>query len=62
MFGKRRVMALGLGRNDAESYIPNVHKLGKALQGHCGLLFTNRPVADIVELISAFLNNFCEHQ
>ena len=39
--GKNRVMSLALGRDEANEYNENLHKVSRLLRNQCGLLFTN---------------------
>jgi mRNA turnover protein 4 len=48
-FGKNKVMAIALGKSEEEEVLPNIHKLSGLLQGHCGLLFTNKKTEEVVE-------------
>ncbi|CAG8976115.1 hypothetical protein HYALB_00002395 [Hymenoscyphus albidus] len=52
-FGKTKVMAKALGTTPPESHQENTHLLSPHLQGNVGLLFTNRPVADIKSYFAA---------
>ncbi|XP_050548951.1 mRNA turnover protein 4 homolog [Daktulosphaira vitifoliae] len=48
-FGKNKVMAYALGKTAQEEIHNNLHKLAQKIEGQCGLLFTNRPVHDVVK-------------
>lgn len=39
--GKNKVMALALGHNEADEYMPELYHIGNDLSGQRGLLFTN---------------------
>ena len=54
LFGKRRIMSLGLGRTPEEECAKDLHKMSRYLVGHCGLLFTNREPEDIVSCVCFF--------
>lgn len=49
IFGKNRVMQLGLGKSEAEEKEENLHKLAVRLRGQCGLLFTDRNEDEVIE-------------
>lgn len=42
-FGKNKIMALAFGKSSELEVADGIHKLANALNGQCGLLFTNRP-------------------
>lgn len=48
-FGKNKVMAYALGKSAQEEIHNNLHKLAMKIEGQCGLLFTNRPVDNVIE-------------
>jgi mRNA turnover protein 4 len=45
--GNNKMMMIALGRDEGTSFKPNLHKLSKFLQGHCGLLCTNLPKKEV---------------
>jgi len=47
--GKNKVMALALGRIPQEEYKDGLHRVSKSLNSQCGLLFTNKPVEDVIK-------------
>lgn len=49
IFGKNRVMQLGLGKSDDDEVEADLHKLAKRLRGQCGLLFTERSEDEVLE-------------
>lgn len=49
IFGKNRVMQLGLGKSEEDEVGPNLHKLSQRLRGQCGLLFTIRDEDEVLE-------------
>lgn len=49
IFGKNRIMQIGLGRTKAEELSKGLHKLSKQLTGQVGLLFTERCKEDVLE-------------
>jgi len=53
-FGKNNVMAIALGRSSEDEYKDGLHKISKRLQGQCGLMFTNRPIGQVLEYFSSF--------
>ena len=56
---KNRVMALALGREEAEEYNDNLHKVSKLLRGpNRGLMLTNEGMLNSRELVIGFLKNF----
>lgn len=42
IFGKNRIMQLGLGKSESEEVEEGLHQLSKRLRGQCGLLFTDK--------------------
>lgn len=48
-FGKNKVMSYALGKTAQDEVQNNLHKLSSKIQGQCGLLFTNRPIDEVVE-------------
>jgi len=46
--GKNRVMALALGRTEAEEYAENLHKVSMLLRDQRGLLFTSQSEEKVV--------------
>lgn len=56
VFGKLRIIALGLGCSKETEVADGIHKLANALRnytskGQCGLLFTNRPNSQVKTFI-----------
>lgn len=49
IFGKNRIMQIGLGRTKAEELAKGLHKLSQRLTGQVGLLFTERTKKDVLE-------------
>lgn len=49
IFGKNRIMQIGLGRTEAEEVEPELHKVSRKLLGQCGLLFTEKSKEDVLE-------------
>ncbi|EDX15503.1 mRNA turnover protein 4 homolog [Drosophila simulans] len=49
IFGKNRVMQIGLGRTKSEEVEPELHKLSKRLTGQVGLLFTDKSKEEVLE-------------
>lgn len=49
IFGKNRIMQIGLGRTKAEELAKGLHKLSKQLTGQVGLLFTERSKKDVLQ-------------
>lgn len=47
-FGKTKVMAKALGQTPSEEYQPGLAELTPHLEGSVGLLFTNRPVDEVL--------------
>lgn len=41
-------MTLALGKTVEDEYKDDLHKLGKLLNGQCGLMFTNRNIEEII--------------
>jgi len=42
-------MSYALGKSAQNEIQNNLHKLALAIEGQCGLLFTNRSVDDVIE-------------
>lgn len=42
-------MAYALGKSAQEEIQINLHKLAMKIEGQCGLLFTNRPIDNVIE-------------
>ena len=51
--GKNKVMKVALGRTPAEEYSKNICKLGDDINGSTGLLFTNKPEADVTSYFNS---------
>ncbi|KAH8401329.1 hypothetical protein KR009_004624, partial [Drosophila setifemur] len=49
IFGKNRVMQIGLGRKKSEEIEPELHKLSKRLTGQVGLLFTDKTKQEVLD-------------
>lgn len=49
IFGKNRIMQLGLGKSDSDEAEPELHKLSVRLRGQCGLLFTEKSEEQVIE-------------
>lgn len=47
-------MAMALGRFAEEEYKPNLHKLGQQIKGQRGLLFSNKPVEEVLRYAMYF--------
>ena len=56
-FGKNKIMALAFGKSAELEVSDGAHKLGNALKGQCGLLFTNRPKKEVRDLNILRLNS-----
>lgn len=46
---------MALGRFAEEEYKPNLHKLGQQIKGQRGLLFSNKPVEEVLRYAMYFL-------
>jgi len=53
-FGKNNIMAIALGRTPEDEYKDGLHKISKRLQGQCGLMFTNRPINEVIQYFASF--------
>uniref|UniRef100_A0A1A9UY56 Ribosome assembly factor mrt4 n=1 Tax=Glossina austeni TaxID=7395 RepID=A0A1A9UY56_GLOAU len=49
IFGKNRIMQIGLGRTKDEELQTDLHKLSKRLTGQVGLLFTEKSKQEVLE-------------
>lgn len=49
IFGKNRIMQIGLGRTEAEEVHQELHKVSRKLLGQCGLLFTEKSKEEVLE-------------
>lgn len=47
--GKNRVIAVALGRSKEDECKENLHEVSKRLRGQCGILFTDKPKAEVLE-------------
>lgn len=54
--GRNRVMQVALGRSPSDEYRKNLHCVSDRLLGEVGLLFTNRPPAEV----RAWFDNYSE--
>lgn len=45
--GKNKVMQIGLGRTEEDSFKTNTYKIAEGLEGECGLFFTSRDPKEI---------------
>lgn len=52
--GANKVLQVALGREEADAYRDNTHKLSELITGNRGLLFTNLPKEDICRRIEDF--------
>ncbi|KAI8958003.1 mRNA turnover protein 4 [Daldinia sp. FL1419] len=52
-FGKTKLMARALGHGPEDSYADNIYKLTPYLRGTVGLLFTNRPPAQLLPYLES---------
>ena len=55
--GKNRVMALALGRTEAEEYNDKLHRVSKLLRNQRGLLFTSQNEDKVVEFFDEHAEN-----
>lgn len=51
-------MAMALGRFAEEEYKPNLHKLGQQIKGQRGLLFSNKPVEEVLRYVNVFFATY----
>lgn len=56
-FGKNKVMMIALGRDCANEYKDNLHKVSRFLRGDVGVLFTNKTKDEVQEYFSNFKEN-----
>ncbi|KAI6205454.1 Ribosome assembly factor mrt4 [Aphelenchoides besseyi] len=52
--GKKKVMAIALGRTPDAEVADDLHKVSEALVGQCGLLFTNKKKSEIVQFFREY--------
>jgi len=52
--GRNKVMQVALGKTQAEELAPGSHNISARLQGTCGLLFTNKPDAEVRAWFSSY--------
>jgi len=52
--GKNKIMAMAFGRTVEEEYKPNLHKIGQAIRGQRGLLFSNKPTEEVVSWFRSY--------
>ena len=55
--GKNRVMALALGRTEAEEYNDKLHRVSKLLRNQRGLLFTSQNEDKVLEFFDEHAEN-----
>ncbi|KAK9505919.1 hypothetical protein O3M35_009879 [Rhynocoris fuscipes] len=53
-FGKNKVMTLGLGRKKEDEVEDSLHHISSRLKGQCGLLFTDKSVADVLSFFESY--------
>eukprot|EP01132_Coremiostelium_polycephalum_P005424 gene5424-6766_t len=54
LFGKNKVMSVGLGKSEEDEMKPNLHKVSENLEGECALFFTNEPKDSVVSYFNMF--------
>eukprot|EP01120_Amphizonella_sp_Union-15-10_P016490 TRINITY_DN872_c0_g1_i2.p1 TRINITY_DN872_c0_g1~~TRINITY_DN872_c0_g1_i2.p1 ORF type:complete len:221 (-),score=34.54 TRINITY_DN872_c0_g1_i2:53-715(-) len=54
LFGKNKVMAVTLGKNETDSLKPDLYKISEHLKGESGLLFTNRKKEEVIQYFQKF--------
>ncbi|KAM9964689.1 hypothetical protein ACTFIW_004464 [Dictyostelium discoideum] len=54
LFGKNKVLSVGLGKSEEDELKPNLHKLTEHLEGECGLFFTNEPKDKVFEYFTNY--------
>ena len=52
--GKNKVMGVALGRDEKESFVPNLFQLSALLKAQCCLFFTNKPHAEVKRIFGDF--------
>jgi len=53
-FGKNKVMAFALGKNETEEYKDNLHQVSGCLRGQRGLLFTNSTKDEVTQWFESY--------
>lgn len=53
-FGLTKLLSLSLGRDPSSAYLPALDRLTPHIRGPCGLLFTPRPPASVVEFFDSY--------
>ncbi|OSX68296.1 hypothetical protein BU14_3060s0001 [Porphyra umbilicalis] len=54
-FGRNALASVALGRSAADEYADNLHLVSRRLVGDVGLLFTNRPDADVRAFFATYV-------
>lgn len=54
IFGKNRIMQLALGRSEDDETEAGLHKVSARLHGQCGLLFTDKSKAEVLEWAESY--------
>ncbi|KYQ92822.1 ribosomal protein L10 family protein [Tieghemostelium lacteum] len=57
LFGKNKVLIVGLGKGEEDEVVPGIHKLSQELVGECALLFTNEPKEQVFSYFNMFTEN-----
>jgi len=57
LFGKNKVLSIGLGKSDSDELKTNLHNLSEQLEGECGLFFTNEPKERVLNFFNSFSEN-----
>lgn len=54
-YGRNALTTVALGRGAADEYVDNLHLVSRAVKGDVGLLFTNRPDADVRAFFATYV-------
>ncbi|KAF2074865.1 hypothetical protein CYY_003820 [Polysphondylium violaceum] len=57
LFGKNKVLSIGLGKSDSDELKTNLHLVSQQLEGECGLFFTNEPIEKVMEFFKNYTEN-----
>ena len=54
-------MQVALGKTENDSLLPNSFQISQHLKGQCGLIFTNRKIAEVVEYFNSYESDEFAH-
>jgi mRNA turnover protein 4 len=54
LMGSNKVLQVALGKSESDEIKTNIHLLSERIKGHVGLLFTNLPQDEVVQIVEGF--------